>query len=123
MSACNYNVDENGIAEMTIDNPPMNALSNSVLNDIESTILKALNDDSVRVIVFTGAGRAFIAGADIKEIKDIDSKEKGTEFPKNGQDIFNLIENSDKPIIAAINGFALGGGTELALACHIRFVF
>ncbi len=105
---------------MVIDNPPLNALSTPVLNDIEESVIRALNDDAVRVIIFTGAGKAFIAGADINEIGKLTNNSSGEEFLKNGQDILNLIENADKPFIAAINGYALGGGTELALACHIR---
>ncbi len=120
MSTCTYTVDDSGVALMIINNPPMNTLSTKVLNDIEESVLKALKDDSVRVIVFTGEGKAFIAGADINEFVDINSKNAGADFLKNGQDIFNLIENSDKPFIAAINGYALGGGMEFALACHIR---
>ena len=120
MSTCTYTTDNNGIAEMIIDNPPMNALSTSVLNDIKEAVTNALKDDQVRVVVFTGAGRAFIAGADIKEIKDLNNQTAGSDYLKNGQEVFDLIEKADKPFIAAINGFALGGGLELALACHIR---
>jgi enoyl-CoA hydratase/carnithine racemase len=120
MARCTYTVDAKGVAEMVIDNPPMNALSTPVLNDIEEAVIRALNDDNVRVILFTGAGKAFIAGADIKEIGKLTNSSSGEEYLKNGQDIFNLIENADKPFIAAINGYALGGGMELALACHIR---
>ena len=122
MSTCTYTVDENGIAEMIINNPPMNALSSSVLGDIKETVTKALNDEKVRVVVFTGAGKAFIAGADIKELETLDTAKKGIEFLEYGQDVLNLIENADKPFIAAINGYALGGGTELSLACHIRLI-
>ena len=117
---CYYSVDDNGIALMEIHNPPMNALSTPVLADIKDTILKALKDDSVRVVIFTGQGKAFIAGADITEIKRLDTSHAGSTYLINGQDILNIIEKADKPFIAAINGFCLGGGLELALACHIR---
>ena len=117
---CYYTVDEFGIAEMVINNPPMNALSSSILTEIEETVSKIKADDAVRVVVLTGAGKAFVAGADIKEINDINSSHHGNSMVENGQRIFNSIENSDKPFIAAINGFCLGGGMELALACHIR---
>lgn len=120
MSTCTYTVDEHGVALMVIDNPPMNALSTPVINDIRACVEKALGDGAVRVIVFTGAGRAFIAGADISEFKELNTQKAGSDWLKNGQDLLNLIENADKPFIAAINGFALGGGTEMALACHIR---
>lgn len=120
MSACSYTVDETGVAVMTIDNPPMNALSTPVINSIRESVEKALRDDSVRVIVFTGAGRAFIAGADISEVEKLNAAKDGADYLINGQDLLNTIENADKPFIAAINGFALGGGLEFALACHIR---
>jgi len=116
---CHYSI-ENGIALLTIDNPPMNALNHVVLNDMRDAIGKLIEDDSVRVVVVTGAGKAFVAGADINEIKVQNTKEDGANFLKNGQDVLNIIENADKPFIAAINGYCLGGGLELALACHIR---
>jgi len=120
MSTCTYTVDQLGIALMTIDNPPMNALSTAIINDIRECVQKALNDDTVRVVVFTGAGKAFIAGADIKELEANNEKAVTAQYLENGHDLMNLIEGADKPFIAAINGFALGGGCELALACHIR---
>ena len=117
---CFYSVEENGIALMEINNPPMNALSTPVLADIKDTIEKALNDNSVRVVVFTGFGKSFIAGADINEIKSLETANAGSTYLMNGQYILNIIEKADKPFIAAINGFCLGGGLELALACHMR---
>lgn len=117
---CYYSVDEKGIALMEINNPPMNALSTPVLRDIKDTIAKALSDSAVRVVIFTGAGKAFIAGADINEIKALNTAKAGSTYLTNGQDILNMIEKADKPFIAAINGFCLGGGMELALACHMR---
>jgi len=120
MSTCSYTVDESGVAVMVIDNPPMNALSTPVLKDIEATVDKAIDDDTVRVVVFTGAGKAFIAGADIKEIETLNSVNDGSSYLERGQNLLNKIEQADKPFIAAINGFALGGGCELALSCHIR---
>ncbi len=117
---CNYTVDESGIALMTINNPPMNALSRPVLEDMKDAISRANSDTAVRVVIFTGAGKAFIAGADIKQFLDIKSAKEGGDFLIPGQSILNLIENADKPYIAAINGFCLGGGLETALACHIR---
>ncbi len=115
---CNYTA-ENGVAVMTIDNPPVNALSQPVLADMKDAFTMAFNDDSVRVIVFTGAGKAFIAGADINEFKDLATKQEGSDYLINGQEVTHLIESGDKPVIAAINGFCLGGGMEMALACHI----
>ncbi len=120
MSTCTYSVDESGVAIMTINNPPMNALSTPVVTDIRDAVKKALADASVRVVVFTGAGKAFIAGADINEFIELNDEKAGSDYLINGQETLNLIEGADKPFIAAINGFALGGGTELALACHMR---
>ncbi len=117
---CSYSTND-GVAVMMIDNPPVNALAVPVLADIKSAVTQALNDDAVRVIVLTGAGdKAFIAGADIKEFGNLNQKESAANFLVNGQDITNMIEDANKPFIAAINGFCLGGGLEFALACHIR---
>ncbi|HPI92563.1 MAG TPA: enoyl-CoA hydratase-related protein [Deltaproteobacteria bacterium] len=117
---CTYTVNEAGVALMEISNPPMNALSRPVLADIRDTLAKALTDKAVRVIVFTGAGKAFIAGADISELNDFETAQEGADFLIPGQEISHLFMHADKPVIAAINGFCLGGGMEMALACHIR---
>jgi enoyl-CoA hydratase len=122
MSTCSYTVDGQGVALMIINKPPMNALSTPVIKDIREAVEKALTDDAVRVVVFTGEGKAFIAGADISEFTALNTQQAGSDWLKAGQDLLNLIENADKPFIAAINGYALGGGTEVALACHIRLV-
>lgn len=99
----------------------LNALNRAVLAELAEIICYANNTEDVRGVIITGAGeKAFVAGADIKEFSDYNSKE-GEALAKVGQnDVFNAIENSTKPFIAAINGFALGGGLELAMACHIR---
>lgn len=99
----------------------LNALNKQTLSELSYAIIDAQKDNSVGVIIITGAGdKAFIAGADISEFLDLNSEE-GEALARNGQaNVFDLIENSNKPIIAAINGFALGGGLELAMACHIR---
>jgi enoyl-CoA hydratase len=117
---CSYSLQENGTALMVINNPPMNALSGPVLDEIRDTLSKALADKAVRVIVFTGDGKAFIAGADITELNLYSSAQEGADWLKKGQELSHLFMNADKPIIAAINGFCLGGGMEMALACHIR---
>lgn len=107
---------------ITINRPDkLNALNLSTIEEIHTTLNQSLHNSSIKVIVFTGAGpKAFIAGADIAEFANF-SVEQGSEMSKNGHDLlFNYIENFPKPIIAAINGFALGGGLELALSCHIR---
>lgn len=120
MSICDYTVDQWGVALMKINNPPMNALSTEVINAVKDTVNRVLEDSEARVVVFTGEGRAFIAGADITEVEKLNTAKDGSDYLVNGQDLLNTIENSDKPFIAAINGFALGGGLEFALACHIR---
>ncbi|MCF8242517.1 MAG: enoyl-CoA hydratase/isomerase family protein [Melioribacteraceae bacterium] len=112
---------KNSIAVVTIDRPDkMNALNKETMIEIESVFKTIKSDDDVNVVIVTGAGeKAFVAGADINELNKLDVL-SGKEFAEIGQSIFNLIENLGKPVIAAVNGFALGGGCELALACHIR---
>ncbi|HOW99421.1 MAG TPA: enoyl-CoA hydratase-related protein [Deltaproteobacteria bacterium] len=117
---CYYKVNEAGVALMEINNPPMNALSVKVLGEIRDTLEKALADKDVRVIVFTGVGKAFIAGADISELNLYETAQEGADWLKTGQCLTHVFMNADKPVIAAINGFCLGGGMEMALACHIR---
>lgn len=99
----------------------LNALNKDTLAELADVIAFAGKTDQVRGVILTGAGeKAFVAGADIKEFSDYSGKQ-GEELAKHGHDhVFNAIENSSKPFIAAINGFALGGGLELAMACHIR---
>lgn len=97
----------------------LNALNIETLGEIRDAVLSLNNDDEVKVLIFTGEGKAFIAGADIKQMKDM-NEEEAREFCSLGQKIFDLIENLDKPVIAAVNGFALGGGCELAMACDMR---
>jgi enoyl-CoA hydratase/carnithine racemase len=117
---CSYEVKEGGIALATIDNPPMNALSSKTVADITLTIRAALEDPKVRVIVLTGKGKAFVAGADISEIKTLATKEDARALAQRGCEMTNTIERANKPVIAAINGFCLGGGLELAMSCHMR---
>ncbi|WP_293305822.1 enoyl-CoA hydratase/isomerase family protein [Pedobacter sp. UBA5917] len=99
----------------------LNALNKDTLAELADVIVYAGKTEGVRGVILTGAGeKAFVAGADIKEFSDYSGKQ-GEELAKRGQDeVFNAIENSTKPFIAAINGFALGGGLELAMACHMR---
>jgi enoyl-CoA hydratase len=117
----NYSV-ENFTAIITINRPEkLNALSSKVLDDLRHLVTDLRVRDDVRVVVITGSGeKAFVAGADISELAALNDHELGREFAQNGQAVFSLIESSPKPFIAAVNGFALGGGCELALACHIR---
>lgn len=113
--------DENGIAVLTINRPDkLNALNNDVMNDLEGAIMKLRHAESVKGIIVTGAGeKAFVAGADIKELSSLNTF-TGTVLSERGQQIFALFEQSPKPVIAYVNGFALGGGCELAMACHLR---
>jgi len=113
---------ESSVAVITISRPEkLNALSNAVLDDLRHLVTDLRVRDDVRAVVITGSGeKAFVAGADIGELAALNDTEEGREFAQNGQAVFSLIESSPKPFIAAVNGFALGGGCELALACHIR---
>jgi enoyl-CoA hydratase len=97
----------------------MNALNSQTLGDLKEAVSQLKDDDSVRVIVITGEGKAFVAGADIAEMKDM-TGEQAEEFSRTGQKVFDRIAKIKKPVIAAVNGFALGGGCELAMACDIR---
>jgi enoyl-CoA hydratase/carnithine racemase len=112
------------IAVLTIDHPPVNSFNMQVVMELEEVIEELLVDDGVKVILITGGGtNAFVAGADIPEIKELfDKAEDGAakEFIGRGQRTFLKIEKSPKPVIAAINGYCLGGGLELAMACHMR---
>jgi len=114
-------VDSDGIAIVTINRPAkLNALNADVISELDDWFSKAESDSSVRGVIITGAGdKSFVAGADIARFKEL-SGEAGKRFAARGQSVFNRIENLGKPVIAAINGFALGGGSELALACHLR---
>ena len=99
----------------------LNAMNPTVLHELYDNISSLINDKNIGAIIITGSGdKAFIAGADIKLMEKLDKK-GGKEFGELGQKVTNLIEESPKPVIAAINGFALGGGCEIALACHLRF--
>ena len=109
-------------AVLTINRPRvLNALNSATLDELRRVALELKQDDEVRAIVVTGAGeKAFVAGADINELAVL-SPAAGREHALAGQHVFDLIENLGKPVIAAINGFALGGGCELAMACTLRF--
>jgi enoyl-CoA hydratase len=111
----------NGLAWLVIDRESkMNALNAGVLNDLETAFKQLENDPEVLVIAIRGAGeKAFVAGADISQFPSL-TPEEAHAFALRGQSVFSRIESSRKPVIAAINGFALGGGCELALSCHLR---
>ena len=112
---------ENDIYTITINRPDkLNAMNNQVMTDINNAVQEVYDNNSIRSAIITGAGpKAFVAGADISEFSGL-SVEDGKSVAQKGVDTFFKIENSPKPIIAAVNGFALGGGCELAMACHFR---
>jgi enoyl-CoA hydratase len=118
----NLLVDRDGaVATVTINRPKvLNALSIQTVDELRRAMLSLKYDDAVRVVILTGAGeKSFVAGADINELA-AQTPVSGRELAHRGQHVFDVIENLGKPVIAAINGYALGGGCELALACTIR---
>lgn len=114
------NVIDN-IAVVTINRPEkLNALNKETVLELRKVFRDLRGNDNIYAIILTGSGeKAFVAGADIKELNELDVL-SAKKFAERGQEVFNYIENMNKPVIAAVNGFALGGGCELALACHIR---
>jgi enoyl-CoA hydratase len=112
---------EDGILTLMISRPEkMNALNIQTLQEIREAFQIIYDNKNIKGIIITGAGeKAFVAGADIMEIASL-SEMNGRKFSENGQEVFALIENCPKPVIAAVDGYALGGGCELAMACHIR---
>lgn len=113
--------DEQGITTLTVNRPDkLNALNDQVLNELADFFKDVQVDEKVRGVIVTGAGdKAFVAGADIKELREL-SHRTGRMASQKGQQIFQLIEDTRKPVVAAVNGYALGGGAELAMACHLR---
>jgi enoyl-CoA hydratase/carnithine racemase len=112
---------EDRVAVITLDHPPVNALNSQTMNDLDAALDMALEDDAVKVIVVTGAGRSvFAAGADVSEFDQIPDADHAEQLLRAGHAVFSKIETSKKPVIAAINGICLGGGLELAMACHLR---
>jgi enoyl-CoA hydratase len=112
---------EAGIFTITINRPDkLNALNKQVFDDLDAAIDEVERTTAIKAVIITGAGtKAFVAGADISEFNTLDGA-AGMKLARRGQDVFFRIENNRKPIIAAVNGFALGGGCELAMACHFR---
>jgi enoyl-CoA hydratase len=116
---------EDKVAVVTIDNPPANALNSATMSEFEALLDQIESDPAIKAVVLTGANAGgpvaiFVAGADIKEIAGITDPEQAKALVSKGQGVLNRLENLKKPVIAAINGITLGGGLELALACHIR---
>jgi enoyl-CoA hydratase len=116
-----FDVDANGIALATINRPDkLNALNADVIADLGRLADAVATDTAVRALIITGAGpKAFVAGADIAELAAV-SGGQGRQLAERGQSVVRAFETLEKPVIAAVNGFALGGGCELAMACHIR---
>src|SRR5499427_8873691 len=112
---------DGAVAVVTINRPKvLNALNSATVDELRRVMLDLKADESVRAIVLTGAGeKSFVAGADINELA-VQTPTGGREHALTGQHVFDVIENLGKPVIAAINGFALGGGCELAMACTMR---
>jgi len=121
MEYLNYTVDE-GVAIATINRPPANALSRALIEEVNLLLDAVENDADVRVVLLHGEGRFFSAGADIKEFTEVSSVKEFASLSTRGQDVFERLEKFSKPVIAAIHGAALGGGLELAMSCHFRYV-
>lgn len=113
---------EDGIAVVMVNRPKvLNALNAATVNELKAAFTRIQDDPNIKAAIVTGAGeKSFVAGADINEIAGHDAL-SGAQFSLHGQDVLNLIQQCSKPVIAAVNGFALGGGCELAMACHVRF--
>ncbi|MFG6119023.1 MULTISPECIES: enoyl-CoA hydratase [Thalassobacillus] len=120
MGNISYHV-ENHVATLTLQSPPANALSTSLLEALSAKLDDIEKDGTVKAVLLKGEGKFFSAGADIKEFTSLQNESDYTSLSQKGQELFNRVENFHVPIIAAIHGAALGGGLELAMACHIRY--
>src|SRR5699024_8210451 len=112
----------NHVCVLTINSPPANALSSSLIEAIDTRLTEIEEGQTVKAVIIRGEGKFFSAGADIKEFTALQQASDYQVLSEKGQQVFNRIENFSVPVIAAIHGAALGGGLELALACHIRLV-
>lgn len=113
---------KDGICTITVNRPDkMNALNKNVLDDLDNAFTEVYENDRIKSVIITGTGnKAFVAGADISEFENL-IPDLAADLARRGQTIFDKIESSSKPVVAAVNGFALGGGCELALACHFIY--
>jgi enoyl-CoA hydratase len=121
LSAIAYETDNN-VAYLTITSPPANALSSTLLKDLAEKLDKVEQDNHIKAVVIKGNGNFFSAGADIKEFTSLQNASDYQSLAEKGQQLFDRMEHFRVPIIAAIHGAALGGGLELAMACHMRIV-
>ena len=112
---------QDGVALVKFNRPPLNALNTALVKELHEVVDQLDRDAGTRVIVLTGEGKAFVAGADIAEMSKLSPLE-AREFAMNGHRTLNRLEQAEKPVICAINGFALGGGCEVALACDVRLM-
>ena len=120
MNLIEQNLDQQGILTITLNRPEkLNALSTDLLIALNEVFIAAKNNSKIKALLLTGNGKAFCAGADINRLAECDAQ-KGYEFACNGQEVFRLLETMGKPSLAAINGFAFGGGCELAISATIR---
>ncbi len=117
---CYHQMEKEHVAVVYFDNPPLNALDEETMESFENLMKNLMQDDSVHVIVLTGKGSTFVVGADVNAVNEVDTYQKGVELTSRAQAIVSLCELSPKPVIAVINGLCLGGGMEIALACHMR---
>lgn len=108
------------IAVVSLNNPPSNSLKSELLNDLDRWLDEFYGSNDCKIMILTGAGKTFASGAEISEIAKLESGEQAKSMSAAGQKIFLKLEQGPKPVIAAINGFCLGGGLELAMSCHIR---
>jgi enoyl-CoA hydratase len=113
---------EDGIAVVTINRPKvLNALNAATVGELRAAFTRIHEDPNIKSAILTGAGeKSFVAGADINELA-VQTPVGGAQFSLNGQEVLNMIQYLEKPVVAAVNGFALGGGCELSMACHLRF--
>ncbi|MFD1067461.1 enoyl-CoA hydratase [Oceanobacillus locisalsi] len=120
MSVIDFKVEKK-VAYLNLKSPPANALSSQIIARLDELLTKIETEDEAKVVVLQGEGKFFSAGADIKEFTSLQKASDYESLAKHGQDIFNRIEHFSLPVIASIHGAALGGGLELAMACHIRY--